>query len=65
MPSKIPAPPPMRSAITSAIVKITEPPTKAINVIIIPKIFSASMTMPKMAAEIRIPEPKAVKIIFV
>jgi hypothetical protein len=61
MPSRMPAPPPLCSAITSAMVKTIEPATKAINVMIVPKVFSASITIPKMAAEIKMPAPKAVK----
>jgi hypothetical protein len=38
-----------------------EAATKATKVMTIPKVFSASITIPKMAAEIRMPAPKAVK----
>ena len=61
IPRRIPAPPPLRSAITSATVNIIEPPIKDNNVNVIPMILSASTTISKMAAEIRIPAPNEVK----
>ena len=58
---RIPAPPPMRSAITSAIVNIIDPAIKHNNVNVIPMIFSVSIPISKMGADIRILAQKAVK----
>jgi hypothetical protein len=58
---RISAPPPLRSAITSAIVNIIDPSIKHNNVNVIPKIFSFSIPISKMASDIRILAQKAVK----
>jgi hypothetical protein len=60
IPKRIPAPPPFLSAIKSAIVNTMAPPIKANTVAMMPILFSASMTIEKMAAEMRMPAPNAV-----
>ena len=61
IPRRIPAPPLLRSAITYATVNKIDPNTKKTNIIVIPIVFSVSITIAKIAAEIKMPTPKAIK----